>query len=85
MQAIGQKLDAFLSSALLDARKDLARLSSRSTIDEVVHSAVARFISDFERLEEGISEALSQSGEGTEEEMSHVWPRTAAEVRVLLS
>ncbi|TGZ80266.1 oligomeric complex COG6 [Ascodesmis nigricans] len=85
LQAIGQKLDAFLSSALLDARKDLARLSSRSTIDEVVHSAVARFISDFERLEEGISEALSQSGEGTEEEMSHVWPRTAAEVRVLLS
>lgn len=81
LQQIAQQLDIFLSSALLDARKDFGAINSPSHIAVVIQKATERFIADYERLDE----ILFAGAEDDEGGVQKVWPRTVEEVRVLLS
>ena len=93
LMATSQQLDDSLPSALMDAIDYLRKLRSPSMVREVTEAAAEKFCADFEMLEERLAtvdEALDnmQNGEQEEEEkprLRDLFPRTSAEIRVLLS
>ncbi|CAZ79629.1 unnamed protein product [Tuber melanosporum] len=89
LSLVSQRLDEFLPSALMDATAGLGRLSSPKIIGEITQEAVSRFVDDFSRVEEVVIGVLvnegNGQGEGGIEFARSVWPRTADEVRVLLT
>ena len=96
-----QRLDEFLSSALMDAQEALKPLLDRTLAKDVVAEAVERFCAEFEELEgllEGVEVETAQAGDKAEDEegtkddvngpdgsLRDLYPRTGAEVRALLS
>lgn len=82
-----QGLDDFLPSALMDAMDRLKHLQDSALAREITEEAVGQFCVDFERLEKAVIQA--DEDEGVSEEGSgglrSVFPRTTAEIRVLLS
>lgn len=78
---VSARLDAFLPSALMDARERLAGCSSRSLVHTATDAAANRFCDAFETIEEIVATLV---GEDSEVRMQ-VWPRSGEEVRVLLS
>ncbi|KAH0555967.1 hypothetical protein GP486_006090 [Trichoglossum hirsutum] len=94
-----QTLDDFLPSALMDAMENLRLLDSEAA-RAVTDEAAARFCDDFELVEDSIMQADAaevgggperRGGGGEEEEeggpaaLRTLFPRTSAEIRVLLS
>ncbi|KAJ6440867.1 EMG1/NEP1 methyltransferase [Purpureocillium lavendulum] len=83
-----QQLDDFLPSAMMDAMERLKRLQDTALGRRATEDAASRFCRDFRDLELEI-ERLDADGEsgGPEEEagLRSVFPRTTAEMRVLLS
>lgn len=81
-----QALDDFLPSALLDGMERLKHLQSSQLARGITEKAAARFCGDFERFEKAVEEA---DGESTDPELPNplraAFPRTTAEIRVLLS
>lgn len=97
LDGAAQRLDGFLSSALMDAQEALKYLHDRTLAKDVVSEAVERFCAEFDGLEamlemmEAGSEGLA-SDQGTETNVNgqasalrELYPRTSAEVRALLS
>ncbi|KAL7268184.1 Golgi transport complex subunit 6 [Rhizina undulata] len=82
---VSQALDAFLSSALMDAQAELRGLTAPKIVGECTHEAADRFIEDFRKVETAIVEGLREDDERGVDVARSVWPRTAEEVRVLLS
>ncbi|KIX00763.1 uncharacterized protein Z518_09828 [Rhinocladiella mackenziei CBS 650.93] len=93
-----QRLDDFLSSALMDAQENLKNLLDRTLAQDVISEAVERFCSEFDELESMLEmvEAKSAMSEGEDENqhedvniqlgsLRELYPRTGAEVRALLS
>jgi hypothetical protein len=90
-----QRLDDFLSSALMDAQESLKNLFDRTLAINVVSEAVERFCSEFDELEAMLDMVDAEPGEPdggrSEDDPDHVgslrelYPRTGAEVRALLS
>jgi len=90
-----QRLDNFLSSALMDAQESLKNLFDRTLAQNIVSEAVERFCSEFDELEGMLDMVDAESGEldgGRSDDVpDHVgslrelYPRTGAEVRALLS
>lgn len=69
----------------MDAQAELKRLSSPKIIGEITYEAAERFVGNFKRVEEAVVDALASEMEGGVEAARTVWPRTADEVRVLLT
>jgi hypothetical protein len=90
-----QRLDDFLSSALMDAQESLMNLFDRSLAINVVSEAVERFCSEFDELEGMLDMVDAESGEldgGRSDDLPdhggslrELYPRTSVEVRALLS
>ena len=86
-----QQLDAFLPTATDDARNFLGQLEDRALGRRIIEYAAERFCEDFEEVESMIVRAdeirADQVNGETEEEvwLRDVFPRTGAEIRVLLS
>ncbi|KAI5310515.1 Golgi transport complex subunit 6 [Ascosphaera atra] len=93
-----QQLDAFLPSALVDATDNLKRVHSSSLVKKMTEEAVGAFVSDFEFVESviiGADEACGINNETPETEkrdeaednfsLKALFPRSTAEIRVLLS
>lgn len=84
-----QTLDDFLPSALMDAMENLKHLQDSKLARKVTEEAAEQFCNDFEELEEVILEEDEDSAdEDSDEEevrLRSVFPRTTAEIRVLLS
>ncbi len=88
-------LDDFLPSALMDLLDNLKQLTDKGLAKEIAYEAAERFCGDFEVVEEAIlrgDEERLEGGRvgerGAEEEevlLRDVYPRTTAEIRVLLS
>lgn len=89
-QQLGQAsqiLDDFLPSALMDAMENLKHLHDSQLARQVTEEAAEQFCNDFEQLEEVITEEEEDNSDSEEEEggLRSVFPRTTAEIRVLLS
>lgn len=98
LSASAAQLDDFLPSALMDLLENMQRLADKATAKSIAHEAAKRFCKDFERVEEVLARAdegggdeEEGKGEGEGEEgtgsdlLRDVYPRTTAEVRLLLS
>lgn len=81
-----QKLDNFLPSALMDAMDRLKHLQNPMLARNITDRAAARFCDDFETLEESVKEFdISHAGSELPGHLRAAFPRTGAEIRVLLS
>ena len=84
-----QQLDGFLPSALIDAAENLKKLRNRTTVQEIIEEAAAKFCEDFESVEKkmvAVDDLLYNGEEGnTEPRLKDLLPRTSGEIRVLLS
>lgn len=84
-----QTLDDFLPSALMDAMENLKHLQDSKLARQVTEEAAEQFCNDFEELEEVILEEDEDSADSDSDEeegrLRSVFPRTTAEIRVLLS
>ena len=84
-----QTLDDFLPSALMDASGNLKQLRDKRLAQDITEEAAEKFTEDFEFVENKIIEA-DESTENIDEESApplyrDLFPRTSAEIRVLLS
>jgi hypothetical protein len=84
-----QKLDSFLPSATEDARAFLGQLQEPNIVRGVVEEAAERFCETFEEIEGRVLEGDEDIGDVDEDSdvvlLRDVFPRTAGEIRVLLS
>jgi hypothetical protein len=90
-----QRLDDFLSSALMDAQDSLKNLLDRALAKDIVSEAVERFCLEFDELESMLDvvdaeHAADEHKNATADEehigsLRDLYPRTGAEVRALLS
>lgn len=95
LAAVSAQLDAFLPSAVTDAESRLGFLRDKQIVERIVREAGERFVVDFIKVEDvvgGIEEKMAAEREPKrdeedeeEEGLRGVFPRTAEEVRVLLS
>ena len=90
MLAVREQLDNFLPSALMDAVADLQGLQSSTMSREISGQAAERFYEDYEQIEEAVVAASDLQVEQHIEDddtptLRDVFPRTADEIRILLS
>jgi conserved oligomeric Golgi complex subunit 6 len=101
LSASAAHLDDFLPSALMDVLDNMKQLSDKSLAKRIAQEAAERFCADFERVEDAIlcadellferrrerDEMEDREVEDEDEEplLRDVYPRTTAEIRVLLS
>ena len=97
LKATSQTLDTFLPSAFIDAMENLKQLNSAKLAQEITAEAAERFCQDFEFVEGMLKDVDEvRAAEGTDESeegepwestlaMRSLFPRTGAEIRVLLS
>lgn len=93
LELTSRTLDNFLASALMDAMENIQKLQDSRLAREITEEAAERFLVDFGRLESilmSVDEAAerqgSQSGADQDVESLRIaFPRTADEIRVLLS
>jgi hypothetical protein len=80
-----QCLDDFLPSALMDAMENLKHLHDSQLARQITEEAAEIFCRDFERLEEFVIKKDETSDDDEVGEVRSLFPRTTAEIRVLLS
>lgn len=81
-----RELDGFLPSALLDAMDRLGDLQDANLAREITEEASHRFCADFELLEQTLDKIDGSAGKiRVSDNVRLLFPRTVAEVRVLLS
>ena len=101
LQETAQQLDDFLPSALMDAKEHLSKLKDASLVQLIIQRAAESFCEDFDFVENKIlaadeavgdsraTESVKREGEDIEQEswtpLRELFPRTKAEIRVLLS
>ncbi|KJZ70406.1 Conserved oligomeric Golgi complex subunit 6 [Hirsutella minnesotensis 3608] len=85
LERASQRLDEFLPSALMDAMERLKHLQDLALAREITETAARQFCDDFEALEQMIEERDVTEGASDEAGLRFVFPRTTAEIRVLLS
>lgn len=93
LELTSRTLDNFLASALMDAMENMQKLQHSRLAREITEEAAERFLADFERLENMLmsaDEAAERQGSssGADEDVVSLriaFPRTADEIRVLLS
>lgn len=93
LELTSRTLDNFLASALMDAMENIQKLQHSRLAREITEEAAERFLADFGRLENMLmsaDEAAERQGSsiGAVEDVESLriaFPRTADEIRVLLS
>ncbi|RDA89665.1 hypothetical protein CP533_4152 [Ophiocordyceps camponoti-saundersi (nom. inval.)] len=85
LQQVSQQLDNFLPSALMDAMERLDHLLDKQVSRQVTEAASHQFCNEFELLEAKIKEIDEQNAEHNQTRLRLYFPRTTAEIRVLLS
>ncbi|KAJ0115924.1 hypothetical protein J7T55_004093 [Diaporthe amygdali] len=93
LELTSRTLDNFLASALMDAMENIQELQDSRLAREITEEAAEKFLADFGRLENMLmsaDEAAERKGSGSGAEQDAVslriaFPRTADEIRVLLS
>lgn len=93
LELTSRTLDNFLASALMDAMENIQKLQDSRSAREITEEAVERFLADFGRLENMLmsaDEAAERQGSASGADQDVVslriaFPRTADEIRVLLS
>ncbi|KAI3393525.1 hypothetical protein diail_4161 [Diaporthe ilicicola] len=93
LELTSRTLDNFLASALMDAMENIQKLQDSRLAREITEEAAERFLADFGRLESMLMSADEaaerqgiESGAGQDVESLRIaFPRTADEIRVLLS
>lgn len=95
LELASRTLDNFLASALMDAMENIQGLQDSRLAREITEEAAERFCTDFERLEDMLMSAdemaeLEGSASAHDEDqgmqsLRTAFPRTADEIRVLLS
>lgn len=93
LELTSRTLDNFLASALMDAMESIQKLQDSRLAREITEEAADKFLADFERLENMLmfaDEAAERQGDSSEadqdvESLRIAFPRTADEIRVLLS
>ncbi|KAM4057996.1 conserved oligomeric complex COG6 domain-containing protein [Hirsutella rhossiliensis] len=85
LERASRQLDEFLPSALMDAMENLKHLQDLALTREITEAAANQFCEDFQTLEKLIEEMGKEGGENDESGIRSVFPRTTAEIRVLLS
>lgn len=89
--AASQTLDGFLPSALMDAMENLKQLQNTKMAQEITEEAAGRFCEGFDFIESRIlaADELREMEGGAEGQqgpsLRELFPRTSAEIRVLLS
>lgn len=81
----GQQLDDFLPSAMMDAMERMKLLQDTTLAQQIIKDAADWFCKDFEGLEQEIERLDTDSGAAHSLGLRSVFPRTTAEIRVLLS
>ncbi|CEJ93431.1 hypothetical protein VHEMI09021 [[Torrubiella] hemipterigena] len=82
LEAASHALDQFLPSANIDAMERLSLLEDSTLARKITGTAVAQFCSDFDDLEARLLQLEESRGDL---DLRTVFPRTGAEIRVLLS
>lgn len=85
LKRASQQLDEFLPSALMDAMERLRHLQNPSLARHITEAAAKRFCEEFQKLELFVEEKDEEAGATKELALRSVFPRTTAEIRVLLS
>ncbi|KAJ4387997.1 Golgi transport complex subunit 6 [Gnomoniopsis smithogilvyi] len=93
LENASRTLDNFLASALMDAMENLEQLQDSRLAREITEEAADRFCKDFGRLEDMLMSAdelaeLQEDQDNAESDtqgLRTAFPRTAEEIRVLLS
>ncbi|KAJ6788882.1 hypothetical protein PWT90_00092 [Aphanocladium album] len=85
LSASSTELDHFLPSAYLDALERLGQLQDAALARKITEDAAERFCADFELLEERIDSLNVAADDDQENTLRSAFPRTAGEIRVLLS
>ena len=86
------KVDEFLPSALMNAQDSLKQLSDKALSRDIIAEAALRFCADFDRVEAAVELMDEDESENDTEHdgsgrlsLRDIFPRTGAELRVLLS
>ncbi|OAA73772.1 ATPase, AAA-type, core [Cordyceps fumosorosea ARSEF 2679] len=86
LSASSSELDHFLPSAYMDALERLGGLQDSGLAREITEEAAERFCTDFDLLEKLIDSLDAAKGDNNDNDhLRSVFPRTASEIRVLLS
>lgn len=92
LEVASHTLDNFLASALMDAMENIRELQDARLAREITEEAAEKFCVDFGRLEDMLMSAdeLAESKDGSNQDqevqsLRTAFPRTADEIRVLLS
>ncbi|KUI72253.1 Conserved oligomeric Golgi complex subunit 6 [Cytospora mali] len=95
LELASRTLDNFLASALMDAMENIQALQDSRIAREITEEAAERFCADFGRLEDILmsademaelrGSASAHDGEQDIQSLRTAFPRTADEIRVLLS
>lgn len=93
LEVASHTLDNFLASALLDAMESLQQLQDSRLAREITEEAAEKFCTDFERLEDMLMsadelaemEGVPDDADAETQALRSAFPRTADEIRVLLS
>lgn len=92
LETASHTLDNFLAAALMDAMENMQGLQDTRLAREITEEAAEKFCVDFERLEDAlmsadeIQELRGEHDDGLEvQSLRTAFPRTADEIRVLLS
>ncbi|PHH71921.1 hypothetical protein CDD83_5067 [Cordyceps sp. RAO-2017] len=84
LQRASQQLDDFLPSALIDAMERLKGLQDLALAREITEAAATNFCTEFETLEVTLKASDNALGQNPEHLLRSIFPRTTAEIRVLL-
>lgn len=84
LSTASSELDHFLPSAYIDALERLAALQDSSLARVITEAAAEQFCMDFELLEKQIH-LVDATNDDENSNLRNVFPRTASEIRVLLS
>lgn len=82
LAAAAQKLDQFLPSAHIDTIERLSHVDDAKMARGIADDAIAKFCADFDIIETYL---FTDQAETEQENVRSVFPRTSAEIRVLLS
>ena len=90
---IGQELDDFLPSAIMDASQNIKLLRSPALSRQVTEEGARKFCADFEMVEDLLIEAdearfgkdEANGDDGRTLRLKELFPRTGEEIRILLS
>lgn len=93
LELTSRTLDNFLASALMDAMENIQKLQDSRLAREITEEAAERFLADFGRLENMLMSAdeateRQSSSTGADQDVESLriaFPRTADDIRVLLS